>query len=78
MRKRLSAEALKMHSMQIESEHFPSVRTSTLAALPYTRGRIYNDEEYEMVKAIIENVPERKTFIHGDCHAGNVMLQGMS
>ena len=23
----------------------------------------------------MKNVPDRKTFIHGDCHAGNVMLQ---
>ena len=47
-----------------------------LGALPYMKGRILNDEEYEKVKAIFENIPERRTFIHGDCHAGNVMLQG--
>ncbi len=40
------------------------------------KGRIFNDEEYEKIKAIFENIPERRTFIHGDCHAGNVMLQG--
>lgn len=74
---RLFASVMReMHSMEIDSDQFPSVRATTLASLPYTKGRIYTDEEYEMVKAIIENVPERKTFIHGDCHAGNVMLQG--
>ncbi|MBR5268315.1 MAG: anti-sigma factor antagonist [Lachnospiraceae bacterium] len=66
----------EMHSMEISSEQFPSARATTLGALPYTKGRIYTEEEYEKVKAIMENVPERKTFIHGDCHAGNVMLQG--
>ena len=74
---RLFASVMReMHTMEIDSDRFTSARATTLAALPYTKGRIFNDEEYEKVKAILENVPERKTFIHGDCHAGNVMLQG--
>ena len=66
----------EMHTMEVSSEQFVSARATTLGALPYTKGRIFTEEEYEKVKAIMENVPERKTFIHGDCHAGNVMLQG--
>ena len=66
----------EMHTMEIVSEQFPSARAATLGALPYTKGRIFTDEEYEKVKLIFENVPERNTFIHGDCHVGNVMLQG--
>ncbi|MBR5225382.1 MAG: phosphotransferase [Clostridia bacterium] len=66
----------KMHTTEVASEQFVSSRATTLGALPYMKGRLLNDEEYEKVKAIFENVPERKTFIHGDCHAGNVMLQG--
>lgn len=74
---RMFASVMKgMHAMEIDSEQFPSVRATTLGALPYTKGRIFTEEEYEKVKAIMENVPERTTFIHGDCHAGNVMLQG--
>ena len=74
---RLFASVMReMHTMEIDSDRFTSARATTLAALPYTKGRIFNEEEYEKVKAILENVPERKTFIHGDCHAGNVMLQG--
>ena len=66
----------KMHTTEVASEQFVSSRATTLGALPYMKGRLLTDEEYEKVKAIFENVPERKTFIHGDCHAGNVMLQG--
>ena len=74
---RLFASVMRqMHSMEIDSDQFPSARATTLASLSYAKGRIFTDEEYEMVKAIMENVPDRKTFIHGDCHAGNVMLQG--
>lgn len=66
----------EMHNTEISAEQFVSSRATTLGALPYMKGRILNDEEYVKVKAIFENIPERKTFIHGDCHAGNVMLQG--
>jgi uncharacterized protein (TIGR02172 family) len=66
----------EMHTTEIASEQFVSSRATTLGALPYMKGRIFTDEEYEKVKAIFENIPERRTFIHGDCHAGNVMLQG--
>ena len=66
----------EMHTMEISSEQFTSTRATTLAALSYAKGRIFTEEEYEKAKAILENVPERKTFIHGDCHVGNVMLQG--
>ena len=66
----------RMHTMEISSPNFLPARATTLGALPYTRGRIFTDEEYEKAKAILENIPDRRTFIHGDCHAGNVMLQG--
>ena len=65
----------EMHTTEVTAEHFVSSRATTLGALPYMKGRIFNDEEYEKVKAIFENIPDRRTFIHGDCHAGNVMLQ---
>ena len=74
---RLFASVMReMHTMEMDSDQFTSARATTLAALPYTKGRIFTEEEYEKARAILENVPERKTFIHGDCHAGNVMLQG--
>ena len=74
---RMFAELIReMHATDVSAEQFVSSRATTLGALPYLKGRIFNDEEYEKVKAIIENIPDCKTFIHGDCHMGNVMLQG--
>ena len=73
---RLFASRMReMHTMEVSPQQFASTRATTLGALPYTKGRIFTEEEYEKAKAIIENVPDRHTFIHGDCHAGNVMLQ---
>ena len=74
--RQFAAVMRQMHTMEINSPQFLPARATTLGALPYTKGRLFNDEEYEKAKAILENVPDRKTFIHGDCHAGNVMLQG--
>ena len=73
---RMFADLIRqMHDTEVTADQFVSARATTLGALPYLKGRIFNDEEYEKAKAIIENIPERKTFIHGDCHMGNVMLQ---
>ena len=74
---RLFASVMReMHAIEISTEQFASARATTLGALSYAKGRIFTEEEYEKVKAIMENIPDRKTFIHGDCHVGNVMLQG--
>ena len=74
---RMFADLIReMHATEVTTDQFISSRATTLGALPYMKGRIFNDEEYEKVKAIIENIPESRTFIHGDCHMGNVMLQG--
>lgn len=74
---RMFADLIRqMHTTDVTAELFVSSRATTLGALPYMKGRILNDEEYEKIKAIIENIPDRRTFIHGDCHMGNVMLQG--
>ena len=74
---RMFADLIRqMHATEVTADQFVSSRATTMGALPYMKGRILNDEEYEKVKAIFENIPERKTFIHGDCHMGNVMLQG--
>ena len=73
---RMFADVIRqMHTTEITAAEFVSSRATTMGALPYMKGRILNDEEYEKVKAIFENIPERRTFIHGDCHMGNVMLQ---
>ena len=31
---------------------------------------------YEKAKKLVESIPERKTFVHGDCHFKNIMVQG--
>ena len=33
-------------------------------------------EHYEKMKALLSTIPERSTFVHGDCHFKNIMVQG--
>lgn len=33
-------------------------------------------EQYEKCKKLIESIPERDTFVHGDCHVKNILTQG--
>ena len=37
---------------------------------------VFDDKTYTRVKNVLENVPDRNTFIHGDCHFKNIMCQG--
>ncbi len=66
-----------MRSMnEIEvGDGYDDTKQTTLRILPLLEQKGYTKEEIEKFSAIIENVPDRSTFIHGDAHIGNVMLQ---
>ena len=64
----------KMHSIEVSPELFQVQKTASVNALPYLSS-ILTEEETEKIKAIYEIIPDRNTFIHGDCHIGNAMLQ---
>lgn len=34
------------------------------------------EKYYLKAKALMESIPDRKTFVHGDCHFKNIMVQG--
>lgn len=31
---------------------------------------------YQKARTLLENIPDKKTFVHGDCHFKNIMVQG--
>ena len=64
----------KMHSIEVTPELFQEQKTASVNALPYLSS-VLTEEETEKIRAIYENIPDRNTFIHGDCHIGNAMLQ---
>ena len=63
-----------MHSIKADPQKFGSVKYESIGALSYLAS-VLNDEEMKKVKALYESIPDRDTFIHGDCHLGNVMVR---
>ncbi len=64
----------EMHGIKADPEKFLPSKAASLQALPML-APVLDAEEMRKVKEIYENIPERDTFVHGDCHIGNVMLK---
>lgn len=69
--------ALKIKSMhQIEvDDTFNDIKQGTIDYLGSLEGLICSADEVKKIRAVIGNIPGRNTFIHGDAHIGNVMVQ---
>lgn len=65
----------KMHEIEMDTAKFANVKQTSLDKLHALEGLICTPEEVAKLRKIYENVPGRTTFIHGDCHVGNVMIQ---
>ncbi len=63
-----------MHAIKVDPEKFGSVKYESIGALPYLAS-VLTDEEMKKLRALYESIPDRDTFIHGDCHIGNVMVR---
>ena len=70
-------ELKKVHKIKINQEKSESIKNKSLELLPLLEGegKILNKEEMEKIKKIFEIIPDSNTFIHGDCHPGNVMYK---
>ena len=69
------AHAIKaMHRVEVDPVKFPPTKQGSLAALPMLGG-ICTQEEIDKLKRLYETIPDRNTFLHADCHPGNVMVQ---
>ena len=64
----------QIHSVEIGEGELDSVRSRYLAAAEALTP-LASPEESALVRRMIETVPEGRSFIHGDFHMNNVMLQ---
>ena len=64
----------EMHGTKVDAGQFDPLNKKSIAAVGYLAS-VLTPEEIEKVRAIYANIPERDTFIHGDCHIGNAMVQ---
>ena len=67
--------AREMHKITADPKKFEPLKTSALEHLPMLEGVVCTRDELDKLRLIYENIPDRQTFIHADCHPGNVMIQ---
>ena len=63
-----------IHSVEIGENELESVKEHYLAAAEQA-SQYMPAEDYAALRRILLAIPERHTFVHGDFHMGNVMLQ---
>jgi len=70
-------ELLKqMHSTEFDKDELPDARNllyhrlNLCAESPY-----FTQEEIRIMRNVIDRIPERNTFVHGDFHPGNIMVK---
>ena len=73
---RMSALLKKLHSTEMEKDTMPDARmTLRLWADIAAKSDFYRKDEIQRVYDLIDSIPLRNTFIHGDFHPGNIMVQ---
>lgn len=69
------ARAIKaMHQIEVDPSRFPSAKQGSLASVPMMSA-LCTPEERKKLRRLYESIPDRSTFLHADCHPGNVMVQ---
>ena len=70
------AELLKkINTTECFNPAIPDIKKNTLEKVEFIKSSL-EDKYYKKAKALVEAIPERKTFVHGDCHFKNIMVQG--
>lgn len=64
----------EMHDTKVDADKFEPTKEKSIQAVGYLAS-VLTPDEMEKVREIYANVPDRDTFIHGDCHIGNAMVQ---
>lgn len=65
----------EMHRIEVDPAQFAPMKAASMGALSFLEGQVTTPEETKKLRGIFENIPDRSTFVHGDCHPGNVMVQ---
>lgn len=65
----------KINTTECFNPMIPDIKEKSLKKVEAIKP--YLEEKYYLkAKALMESIPERKTFVHGDCHFKNIMVQG--
>ncbi|MCR4562649.1 MAG: STAS domain-containing protein [Bacilli bacterium] len=64
----------KINTTETEDQNLPKTKDLCLKKLE-TIKHLFTDEENEQMRKMVEGIPDRNTFVHGDCHFKNIMVQ---
>ena len=64
-----------MHSRSVDTTKLKNEKHKFESFLDRLEGHLCSPDEVSRLKRICSVIPDRTTFIHGDCHPGNVMEQ---
>ena len=64
-----------INTTEAKETQLPKTKDIWLEKVEYTKEHL-KESEYKKCKSLIQSIPERNTFVHGDCHVKNILTQG--
>ena len=64
----------KINTTECLNEEIPDIKKRYLEKIEFIKPYL-DDKHYQKAKSLIESIKDRKTFVHGDCHFKNIMVQ---
>lgn len=65
----------EIHAIEINPLEFDDIHARTIERISRLAGHIATQEEKASFANLYRMLPERHTFLHGDCHPGNVIVR---
>ena len=65
----------KINTTECVSPNIPHIKDEYYKKLDYIKDELPKDL-FDKATKLIDSIPERNTFVHGDCHFKNIMVQG--
>lgn len=63
-----------MHGITVNTAALSDAKQVFLGFLSRLEGHLCTADEVERLRRVCEVIPDRATFVHGDCHPGNAMI----
>ena len=71
------AELLKkINTTECNNLSIPDIKQTTLRKFEKLLKPYVDEKTYQKCVELVSNIPDRNTFVHGDCHFKNIMCQG--
>ena len=73
--KRYAALLKKINSTRVEGTELPDSKAEWLKKIDSIKPYL-DEKDFQKARKMLEGIPDRDTFVHGDCHFKNIMVQG--